>query len=105
VVSACPAVTAPSVSCCTTSDDVTAVRATEAGKCGIDMSAMGFPGCIMLGQPGVLDAACPEVQFGPGPAMPGCCTASGHCGAMETTVGMGCTSNPDSSAWVACGAH
>jgi hypothetical protein len=35
--------------------------------------------------------------------MQGCCTASGHCGAMETFMGFGCTSNPDQSTWVSCG--
>jgi hypothetical protein len=92
------------VACCTIADDVTAVRATEAGQCGTDMTEFGFPGCTQLHQPGVLDAACPPVAFPPGaPPMEGCCTEAGHCGAMETFVGMGCTSNPDSSTWVACG--
>ena len=104
VASACT-VPPNSVACCTNADDVTAVRAAQAGKCGVDMSAFGFPGCTQLAQPGVLDTACPEVLFGPPPAMAGCCTASGHCGAMETFLGLGCTSNPDSSSWVACGAH
>lgn len=90
--------------CCTTGEDVTAVRAVEAGKCGVDMTSFGFPGCTQRDQPGTLDAACPPVEFMPGtPPMQGCCTASGHCGAMETFMGFGCTSNPDSSKWVACG--
>lgn len=92
------------VTCCTTADDVTAIRAVAAGQCGTDMSEMGFPGCVQLNQPGVLDEACPPVEFPPGaPPMPGCCTEAGHCGAMETYVGMGCTSNPDTSTWVSCG--
>ena len=91
-------------SCCTIADDVTAVRATAADQCGVDMSEFGFPGCTELAQPGVLDAACPPVEFPPGsPPMQGCCTEAGHCGAMETFVGMGCTSNPDPSTWVPCG--
>ena len=90
--------------CCTIADDVTAVRAVEAGKCGVDMTSFGFPGCTQRDQPGVLDEACPPVEFPPGaPPMPGCCTAAGHCGAMETFMGFGCTSNPDASTWVACG--
>jgi hypothetical protein len=102
-VSACAA--PPSgTACCTVADDVTAVRAVEAGKCGVDMTSFGFPGCTQRDQPGVLDEACPPVEFPPGaPPMPGCCTASGHCGAMETFMGFGCTSNPDASTWVACG--
>jgi hypothetical protein len=92
------------VACCTIAEDITAVRATEAGQCGTDMAEFGFPGCTQLNQPGVLDAACPPVAFPPGaPPMEGCCTEAGHCGAMETFVGMGCTSNPDSSTWVPCG--
>jgi hypothetical protein len=100
---ACP--TPPSgASCCTTADDVTAIRAVEAGNCGVDMSSFGFPGCTQLAQPGVIDEACPPVEFPPGaPPMPGCCTEAGHCGAMETFMGFGCTSNPDASTWVACG--
>jgi len=90
-------------SCCTTADDVVAVRAVVAGHCGSDMSAFGFPGCTQKDQPGVLDAACPTVDFPPAPPMPGCCTAAGHCGGMETFIGFGCTSKPDSTAWVACG--
>ena len=89
--------------CCTTADDVTANRAVEADKCGVDMAAFGFPGCAQRDQPGTLDAACPPVEIPPGPPMPGCCTAAGHCGAMETFMGFGCSSNPDSSTWVACG--
>lgn len=105
-VSACDACPTPAsgASCCTIADDVTAIRATEAGACGVDMAAFGFPGCTQLAQPGVLDEACPPVEFPPGaPPMPGCCTEAGHCGAMETFMGFGCTSNPDSSTWVACG--
>lgn len=98
------AVPAAGASCCTIADDVTAVRATEAGVCGIDMAEFGFPGCTQLAQPGVLDESCPPVEFPPGaPPMPGCCTEAGHCGAMETFMGFGCTSNPDSSTWVPCG--
>lgn len=89
--------------CCTNADDISAVRATEADVCGVDMSEFGFPGCTQLDQPGALDTACPDVEFPPGPPMPGCCTAAGHCGGMETFLGFGCTSNPDSSTWVACG--
>lgn len=101
--SACPTPTM-GVSCCTTAEDVTAIRAVAAGECGTDMTEFGFPGCTQLDQPGVLDEACPPVEFPPGaPPMPGCCTEAGHCGAMETYVGMGCTSNPDTSTWVACG--
>jgi len=102
---ACPAPTMGGASCCTLAEDVTAVRATEAGQCGVDLSAVfGFPGCTQLAQPGVLDAACPPVEFPPGtPPMPGCCTEAGHCGAMETYMGFGCTSNPDPSTWVPCG--
>jgi hypothetical protein len=91
------------VACCTNGDDVTANRAVEAGKCGVDMTTMGFPGCVQKDQPGTLDSACPAVPFPPAPDMPGCCTASGHCGGMETFMGFGCTSNPDSTTWVACG--
>jgi hypothetical protein len=99
--SACP--TPPSgTACCTTADDMTAIRAVAAGQCGVEL--VGFPGCIQRAQPGVLDAACPPVEFPPGaPPMPGCCTAAGHCGAMETFLGFGCTSNPEPSTWVACG--
>jgi hypothetical protein len=102
-VSACAA--PPSgTACCTIADDVTANRAVEAGKCGIDMTSFGFPGCTQRDQPGVLDEACPSVEFPPGaPPMAGCCTASGHCAAMETFMGFGCNSNPDASTWVACG--
>ncbi len=100
---ACPT-PASGASCCTSAEDVTAVRATAAGHCGADLSSLGFPGCIQLAQPGVLDEACPPVEFPPGaPPMPGCCTEAGHCGAMETFMGFGCTSNPDASTWVACG--
>ena len=102
-VSACPT---PSmgVACCTTDDDITAVRAVVAGHCGVDMASIGFPGCVQRDQPGVLDEACPPVAFPPdAPPMPGCCTASGHCGAMETFMGFGCTSNPVPASWVACG--
>lgn len=105
-VAECDACPTPSmgVSCCTIADDVTAIRATAADQCGVDMSEFGFPGCTELEQPGVLDAACPPVEFPPGsPPMQGCCTEAGHCGAMETFVGMGCTSNPDPSTWVPCG--
>ncbi|MEO8179527.1 MAG: hypothetical protein ABI895_11910 [Deltaproteobacteria bacterium] len=89
-------------SCCTSADDVSAVRAVVAGHCGVDMSAFGFSGCTQQAQPGVLDEACPAVDFPPGPPMPGCCTAAGHCGGMETFVGFGCTSNPDAATWVTC---
>jgi hypothetical protein len=90
--------------CCTTAEDVTANRAVEASKCGLDMAAFGFPGCTQKDQPGTLDPACPDVEFPPGaPPMAGCCTASGHCGAMETFMGFGCNANPDSSTWVSCG--
>lgn len=90
--------------CCTSAEDVTAVRAVEAGKCGVDLASFGFPGCTQKDQPGTIDAACPDVVFPPGsPPMPGCCTASGHCGAMETFMGFGCNSNPDTSTWVSCG--
>ena len=89
--------------CCTTAADVTAVRAVAEGKCGVDMSAVGFPGCTQKDQPGTLDAACPEVALDGIPPMPGCCTASGHCGAMETFMGFGCTSSPDTASWVPCG--
>jgi hypothetical protein len=100
---ACPA-PAAGASCCTTADDITANRAVVAGHCGVDMSSFGpFPGCSQKDQPGVLDTACPEVTIPPGPPMPGCCTASGHCGAMETFFGFGCSSNPDATTWVACG--
>ncbi len=91
------------VACCTTSEDVTAVRAVAADKCGVDMTSLGFPGCVQKDQPGVLDSACPEVPFPPGPPMPGCCTAAGVCGGMETFMGFGCTTSPDSSTWVECG--
>lgn len=95
---------ASGASCCTAEADISAVRATEAGACGIDMAEFGFPGCTQLAQPGVLDEACPPVEFPPGaPPMAGCCTAAGHCGAMETFMGFGCTSNPDPSTWVPCG--
>jgi len=103
-VSACGTPAGGATACCTTAEDVTAIRAVEAGKCGVDMAAFGFPGCTQKDQPGTLDAACPPVEFPPGsPPMQGCCTAAGHCGAMETFMGFGCTSNPDSSTWVACG--
>jgi hypothetical protein len=98
-------VPAGSVACCTTADDVSGNHALEAGKCGVDLSAFGAPGCSQLNQPGVLDTACPEVQIPPGPPMPGCCTASGHCGAMDTYFPLGCSANPDSSTWVACGSQ
>jgi hypothetical protein len=102
--SACPAATNGGTACCTNADDVTANRAVEAGKCGIDLASFGFPGCTQRDQPGTIDPACPDVVFPPGaPPMAGCCTASGHCGAMETFMGFGCNSNPDSSTWVACG--
>jgi len=90
--------------CCTAAADVTANRAVVADRCGADMSQFGFPGCTERDQPGVLDTACPTVEFPPGsPPMAGCCTASGHCGGMETFIGFGCTSNADASTWVACG--
>jgi hypothetical protein len=90
--------------CCTGAEDVTANRAVVADKCGADMSQFGFPGCTQRDQPGVLDTACPAVEFPPGtPPMAGCCTTSGHCGGMETFIGFGCTSNADASTWVACG--
>lgn len=90
--------------CCTSAEDVTANRAVEASKCGLDLASFGFPGCTQKDQPGTLDTACPDVEFPPGaPPMAGCCTASGHCGAMETFMGFGCNSNPDSTTWVACG--
>lgn len=103
-VSACgtpPAGTA----CCTTAEDVTAIRAIEPGKCGVDMTSLGFPGCSQKDQPGTLDAACPEVPLGPpgSPPLPGCCTPTGHCGAMETFMGFGCTSSPDTATWIPCG--
>jgi hypothetical protein len=103
---ACDACAVPSMgaSCCTSADDVGAVRATAAGTCGVDMAEFGFPGCTQLAQPGVLDESCPAVEFPPGaPPMAGCCTAAGNCGAMETFMGFGCTTNPDPSTWVACG--
>ena len=101
-VSAC-GTPAMGTACCTTAEDVTAIRAVEAGKCGVDMSAFNFPGCTQKDQPGTLDAECPPVPFPGVPDMPGCCTASGHCGGMETFMGFGCTSNPDANTWVACG--
>jgi len=103
VVSACT-VPAGSAACCTTEADVAGNHALEAGKCGADLSAFGA-GCAQLNQPGVLDTACPEVTIPPGPPMPGCCTASGHCGAMDAYFPLGCSSNPDSTTWVACGSH
>ncbi len=104
VASACT-VPPNSVACCTTADDVTGNHAVEAGKCGVDLSAFGSPGCAQLNQPGVVDTACLDVTIPPGPTMPGCCTASGHCGAMDTYFPLGCSSNPDSSTWVPCGSH
>lgn len=102
--SACEASANGGTPCCTTADDVTAVRAVEVDKCGIDMSSFGFPGCTQRDQPGTLDDACPPVEFPPGaPPMAGCCTAAGVCGAMETFMGFGCTTSPDSSTWVECG--
>jgi hypothetical protein len=90
--------------CCTGMADIDAVRATAPDACGVDMAELGFPGCTQLAQPGELDSACPPVEFPPGsPPMAGCCTAAGHCGAMETFMGFGCTSNPDASTWVDCG--
>jgi hypothetical protein len=103
-VSACATPAGGAAACCTTTDDVTAVRAVEPGKCGADLSSFGFPGCTQRDQPGTIDPACPPVEFPPGaPPMQGCCTASGHCGAMETFIGFGCNSNPDTSTWVPCG--
>lgn len=104
-VSACGTPPAGAAACCTSEEDVTAIRALEAGKCGVDMTALGFPGCSQKDQPGTLDAACPEVPLGPpgAPPLPGCCTPSGHCGAMETFMGFGCTSSPDPTTWIPCG--
>jgi hypothetical protein len=103
-VSACSTPAGGATACCTTAEDVTAVRAVEAGKCGADLSSFGFPGCTQRDQPGTIDPACPAVEFPPGaPPMQGCCTASGHCGAMETFIGFGCNSNPDTTTWVSCG--
>ena len=101
----CDACPTPSMgaSCCTIADDVTAIRAVSAGVCGVDMSEFNFPGCTQLAQPGALDTACPDVEIPGFPVMAGCCTESGHCGAMETYMGFGCTRNPDPNTWVACG--
>jgi hypothetical protein len=105
-VAACDACPTPALgaSCCTGMADIDAVRATAPDVCGVDMAELGFPGCTQLDQPGELDTACPPVEFPPGsPPMAGCCTAAGHCGAMETFMGFGCTSNPDPTTWVDCG--
>lgn len=101
---ACPAQNPQlAVSCCTGQADVDAYRAVTAGVCGLDMSPIGFPGCVQLNQPGELDSNCPEVNLGGPSPLPGCCTPAGHCGAMDTFMGMGCTSSPDPSTWIDCG--
>ena len=66
---------------------------TSDGKCGMDLSGFGLgTGCAELDAPGVQDSACPSQSIGGFFTLQGCCRPDGTCGAMDTFVGLGCTS-------------
>jgi hypothetical protein len=68
---------------CCTSDD----------KCGLDLSAFGSTSCVEKNAPGSIDTSCPDRSFALF-ALPGCCRSDGICGGMDTSVGLGCTTDP-----------
>lgn len=90
----CPAVRVDAEQCCTSVEDVTAKRALEADKCGVDLSGRGGPRCIELEQQGLVDPKCAAAT--PAGALSkelGCCSAEGFCGTFNAQDGIGCHYN------------
>jgi hypothetical protein len=80
--------------CCTTNDDVTAKRAQQAGKCGVDLRKRSGPSCLQREQPGAVYSSCPNAT--PSGALSqelGCCSAEGRCGTFNALDGIGCHYN------------
>jgi hypothetical protein len=90
----CPAVRVEVDQCCTSSDDVTAKRAQEAGRCGVDLRGRGGPSCMQVEQQGLVDAKCAAATT-PGALAEelGCCSAEGKCGTFNALDGIGCHYN------------
>ena len=70
-------------SCCTATAD----------ECGLQTPVT--EGCLEPDQPGGIDYTCPIYELPTGMAMPGCCTPAGTCGALDSTMGLGCIPNED----------
>lgn len=89
--------------CLTTPGDVSAGVALEAERCGLSKSDASDAACIELDQPGTLDTRCPPVATDNELSRPGCCTATGQCGGMETTLGWGCILEAQAVSGTDCG--
>ena len=65
---------------------------TDGGKCGTDLSSFGLPGCQEENAPGAANAACPSQSIAGFLTLEGCCRPDKTCGALDTYLGLGCTS-------------
>jgi len=83
---------------CCTSDDTGAMpgdsRGRAPGQCGADLGSIGLAAlagiCLELNQEGAMSAECPELPNAANQMEPGCCTAQGLCGSINTSVPLGC---------------
>jgi hypothetical protein len=90
----CPAVREEVDQCCTRRDDVTAKRAQEAERCGVDLRRRGGPTCMQLEQQGLVDPKCAAATpVGALSKELGCCSAEGQCGTFNAIDGIGCHYN------------
>jgi hypothetical protein len=93
----CAAVRADVDQCCTTRDDVTAKRAQQVGRCGVNLSARGGPTCMQREQQGTIYSGCPKATpKGATAEEVGCCSAEGKCATFDAMDGIGCHYNKGS---------